>query len=38
VLSVAFTVADILGYKNSQVYDGSWSEWGADPLLPITTE
>jgi len=30
--------ADILGYKNSQVYDGSWSEWGADPQLPITIE
>jgi len=30
--------ADILGYKNIQVYDGSWSEWGADPQLPIETQ
>jgi thiosulfate/3-mercaptopyruvate sulfurtransferase len=29
--------ADILGYKNIQVYDGSWSEWGADQNLPIET-
>jgi len=29
--------ANILGYKNIQVYDGSWSEWGADPQLPIAT-
>ena len=27
--------ADILGYKDTQVYDGSWSEWGADITLPI---
>ncbi|WP_440054980.1 sulfurtransferase [Pseudoalteromonas sp. T1lg65] len=28
-------VADELGYKNLTVYDGSWSEWGADSSLPI---
>ena len=24
-----------LGYENLSVYDGSWSEWGADEQLPI---
>lgn len=28
--------ADILGYKNIQVYDGSWSEWGANSIFPVT--
>jgi len=27
--------ADILGYNNIQVYDGSWSEWGSRSDLPI---
>jgi len=34
VLSLA---ADICGYENLTVYDGSWSEWGGDPTLPIET-
>ncbi len=26
-----------IGYQNLSVYDGSWSEWGGDTLLPIAT-
>ena len=25
----------IVGHRNTSVYDGSWSEWGADDSLPI---
>jgi thiosulfate/3-mercaptopyruvate sulfurtransferase len=31
---VALALA-ILGRPDAAVYDGSWSEWGADPALPI---
>lgn len=29
--------AEISGFENVKVYDGSWSEWGKDKLLPIDT-
>jgi thiosulfate/3-mercaptopyruvate sulfurtransferase len=35
VLSLALA---ILGHRNTAVYDGSWSEWGADEKLPIATD
>ena len=35
ILAIA---AQRLGYKNWAVYDGSWSEWGADNQLPISIE
>jgi thiosulfate/3-mercaptopyruvate sulfurtransferase len=33
---VALALA-VLGRPHAAVYDGSWSEWGADPALPIAT-
>lgn len=29
--------AEVAGFDNIKVYDGSWSEWGKDKLLPIDT-
>ena len=33
---IAFALAQ-LGHPDAAVYDGSWSEWGADTSLPIET-
>jgi thiosulfate/3-mercaptopyruvate sulfurtransferase len=32
ILALALAV---LGHRRLSVYDGSWSEWGADKTLPI---
>ena len=26
--------AKLLGNRDTRLYDGSWSEWGADPAMP----
>lgn len=28
---------DVLGHRDHGLYDGSWSEWGADPSAPVET-
>ncbi len=33
---LSFALA-IIGHRDTAVYDGSWSEWGADDTLPIET-
>lgn len=33
--SVLALGAEIAGFKNHSVYDGSWTEWGTTPNLPI---
>lgn len=35
--SILFLALAILGHRHTAVYDGSWSEWGADENLPIET-
>jgi thiosulfate/3-mercaptopyruvate sulfurtransferase len=30
--------AELAGYSNKAVYDGSWSEWGLPSARPVVTE
>jgi thiosulfate/3-mercaptopyruvate sulfurtransferase len=30
--------ANLAGYENLSVYDGSWSEWGAPGHLPVVSD
>ena len=35
--SILALASIIAGFEKVKVYDGSWSEWGADKNLPIET-
>lgn len=35
--SILMLALNLLGHRHVAVYDGSWSEWGADDSLPIET-
>lgn len=36
--SVAWVSLRALGFDDVRVYDGSWQEWGGDPVFPVETD